>query len=406
MVLPAGIPSTAWCDTRTVRLRRWTLFSLLAGAFLVTCRREAPPPGASAAPAVSATAREDSVEITLTARPGRIQQNERLEVSVEASAPRGVTVRADNYESALRSSDDALDYRVVSRHVREAVPGDQDRLTWRYVYGLEFVLAGEYELPAASLSFEVLPGAADADSTDLVAASTEAHTGTLVTDPVRIVVAAPAGESLSEAELRTIRTLDAVELPTRWSRWWWLGPVLAAGAALVLFAFVVLARRLFPRLYAWLRRRLARVLSRKVTQEPPVPAHVWAQHALASLIAEDLLGRGMFRQFYYRVSGIVRGYIGRRYRVRAEEMTTEEFLAAAASDGRFGDSLTRELQEFLARCDRVKYARHRPDPQEPDGLLRVAGDLVERTRERDETPGTEEETAHVSATDTSTERAA
>jgi hypothetical protein len=62
-------------------------------------------------------------------------------------------------------------------------------------------------------------------------------------------------------------------------------------------------------------------------------------------------------------------------------MTTEEFLAATAGDFRFAADSASELQAFLAACDLVKYARHRPATGEWNDLLRTAAQFVERTRE-------------------------
>jgi len=99
------------------------------------------------------------------------------------------------------------------------------------------------------------------------------------------------------------------------------------------------------------------------------------------LIGENLIATGRVQEFYYRISDVVRGYVERRFGVSAPEMTTEEFLATAASDGRFGERNTAELNQFLNACDLVKYARRIPGPDEADAVLRAAGGFVERTRE-------------------------
>ena len=79
----------------------------------------------------------------------------------------------------------------------------------------------------------------------------------------------------------------------------------------------------------------------------------------------------------------MRGYIERRFDVSAPEMTTEEFLAAAACDSRFGSGTTDELKRFLTACDLVKYACHLPATVEADAALNAAADFVEHTRARE-----------------------
>jgi hypothetical protein len=110
---------------------------------------------------------------------------------------------------------------------------------------------------------------------------------------------------------------------------------------------------------------------------------MWARQQIAALVADKLIPQGRVQEFYYRISGIVRGYIERRYEVLAMEMTTEEFLTAAATDARFGERATTELNRFLGACDLVKYARHEPASAEADALLQTAGEFVERTRAPD-----------------------
>jgi hypothetical protein len=119
-----------------------------------------------------------------------------------------------------------------------------------------------------------------------------------------------------------------------------------------------------------------------------VPAHVWARLQLDELLADDLIERGQVQEFYYRISGIVRGYIERRFHVSAPEMTTEEFLAAAGTDRRFEPEQTQSLHEFLTQCDLVKYARHAPASHEAREAIRAAEDFIQRTREREEPAAT------------------
>jgi len=167
---------------------------------------------------------------------------------------------------------------------------------------------------------------------------------------------------LTPEELKTVTALPPVELREPWSGWWWAMPPLLATLVTLL---VVLIRRS--------RHRQPVVVL--------IPAYEWANRQIAALVSEDLVRKGRVQEFYYRISDIIRGYVERRFGVSAPEMTTEEFLAAAASDGRFGERNSVELNEFLNACDLVKYARQIPGADEADAVLRAAGGFVERTRE-------------------------
>lgn len=118
------------------------------------------------------------------------------------------------------------------------------------------------------------------------------------------------------------------------------------------------------------------------------PAHIIAYERLEALIAQDLPGQGETKQLYFRVSEIVRDYLGRRYGFDALEMTTYELrerLAALAAEGPQGEGRD-AVHDFLDETDLVKFADFRPD-DEGDVALRMARGLIELTRRPDEVAG-------------------
>lgn len=312
---------------------------------------------------ISRTAGKGPVWVTLSATPAKLEFKQRVQLLVEIIAEKGITVLESEYESSLGEGDRRFEYRVVRTDLRAAQPTDDGKLRWTYRFDLEFFLPGEYELPGAEISF-VGPSMVDGDRVEESAAAAPAEVQRVETEPLTIVVRPPEGVALSEAELRTLIRLDPVELPGVWSRWWWLSPVVVI---LVVIVAVLLARRA--------RRSQPDLVVR-------IPPYEWARRQIATLIGEDLIAKGRVQEFYYRISGILRGYIERRFSLSAPEMTTEEFLASAASDDRFGGDVTAELDRFLGACDLVKYARHEPGPQESDSVLKAANDFVERTRQQ------------------------
>lgn len=301
---------------------------------------------------ITRSAEKGSVSLSLTVSPEVPDVSETVRVRLEVVADTSVTIIEPDYGDALTEGDRVFQYRVREVESERAKPIGDGRLRWVYVYELRFVLAGDYELPGAKVSFTT-PETDDA-----------ARESSVSTEPMTLVVTAPEEAALSDADLRTVTRLDPVDLPWAWPAPKWL---IAMGvAAVVVVAALILWRR---------RRSRERI-------EIPIPADVWARRRLAALIAEELLETGLVQEFYYRISAIVRGYIERRFEVSAPEMTTEEFLAATASDNRFGDETSAELDKFLCACDMVKYAKHLPGPSECQGVFTAAGDFVERTRER------------------------
>jgi hypothetical protein len=282
-----------------------------------------------------------------------------LEVLVEATGEPDITVNLEDYGHGLRSGAHRFEYRIVAADEKKAVPLPDAKLLWSARYVLAFVLPGEYELPGAHLTFvDLRRGAIDSKDNDT---PDRLEVNELRTESVKITVTGFDAASTTEADLGRITVLDPVELPRPWS-WWWIMPVAAV--------------LLIP-LLAWSRRS-----RRGSGAEAFVPLpHEWAWRQIALLIADDLIGRGRVQEFYYRISDIVRGYIERRFAVSAPEMTTEEFLEAAASDPRFTPDHRAELSRFSEACDLVKYARHVPQSGESDTLLAATRRFIDQTRE-------------------------
>lgn len=160
-------------------------------------------------------------------------------------------------------------------------------------------------------------------------------------DPIEINVVSEFGDvsaDLSQVDPMT----DPIALEQNWL---WL--ILAA----VCIAAVSIA------LAYWLLNRRQTLTVVVPTLSPEDVAH----RALAELIAEELPSRGMVKEFYLRLTGIVRVFIEGKTGLRAPEQTTEEFLRDMRASSRFDGQQAFRLQEFLTAADLVKYAGQTPD---------------------------------------------
>jgi hypothetical protein len=123
--------------------------------------------------------------------------------------------------------------------------------------------------------------------------------------------------------------------------------------------------------FRFLRRRETRV----ATERKKSPEEI-ASEALAALLAEDLPGQGLFKDFYVRLTGIVRVYIEGTTGLRAPEQTTEEFLREMRTRATFPPERSNQLQEFLEAADMVKYAGQQPGSDQIELSIRRAQEFI------------------------------
>jgi len=217
----------------------------------------------------------------------------------------------------------------------------------KYQYRLEPFLSGTYPIPAFTFEFY-----------DVNSPEDKKHE--LTTDPIDIEVTSLLGEQRAELKIEDIE--DVLEMPRQKSfAWVWaLGVVAVAVAA---------------GLWLYLRRKRVKELVRIFK-----PAHELAYERLRALVIEDLVGAGKIKEFYERISDILRHYIEHRFSLRAPERTTEEFLVELANTEVLPVSQKQRLGEFLQHCDLVKFAKHNPTTQQIQETFDLVKDFIEKTK--------------------------
>ncbi len=162
--------------------------------------------------------------------------------------------------------------------------------------------------------------------------------------------------SVLEEGLRDIR--DPVPIPPS-LMWLWI--------ALAIVAVLIIAW------WAW--RKWYRPKPKAPVLPDPVPAYRTALdelHSALSLLHEP-------EPFCTRVSLILRVYLEKQFDLHAPERTTEEFLHELQSSVELNGAQKTSLEDFLNRCDLVKFARYEPAETELRDLHDSALRLVEET---------------------------
>jgi hypothetical protein len=113
---------------------------------------------------------------------------------------------------------------------------------------------------------------------------------------------------------------------------------------------------------------------------PELPAWEKAYQELEALRLENLLDKGLFKEFFTRVSGIARHYMENRFNIHAPHMTTEEFLYYLGVSGHLNETQKIALKEFLNSCDMVKFAKYAPTVNEASKIFDCARKLIDETK--------------------------
>ncbi len=129
-------------------------------------------------------------------------------------------------------------------------------------------------------------------------------------------------------------------------------------------------------LIIWLKTRRKPMV---VTAPPtPEPLHEKALRLLTALENENVWQRGEVKEYYVRLTDILRNYVEERFNVPALERTTDELTAAANSHIELAFH-AQKLHSILATADMAKFARAQPTPAEHISTMQAAKEIVMAT---------------------------
>jgi hypothetical protein len=199
---------------------------------------------------------------------------------------------------------------------------------------------------------------------------------TIATLPVYLdVLTIPLDDSQEIADIKPI-----YKMPVGWADVYpWL---LRFGLLLLVAALIAFG------IYAFIRRRNNKPIFSP--SKPADPPHVVALRELDMLRGEKLWQGNRMKDYYTRLSDIVRTYIEGRFGVTAMEMTSDEILAGLRHTGFEDNNLVSRLGKLFALADLVKFAKAQPLPDENetsmlDSYLFVNNTKIETVIEQKDT---------------------
>ncbi|HEY3319500.1 MAG TPA: hypothetical protein VGP72_03380 [Planctomycetota bacterium] len=322
-------------------MRPCSLFIIVALVAFVGCKQPtAVPQKDAAANYIEKIAEKGPVKMTVRISPKQPRLSDMLEMDVSVQAQEGVEVTPPPFGKAMGDF-------LIRDYVPTRPKAGEKLQTWNFHYQLEPVQAKKHLIRSIPVKF----------SDKRPNSETKGEPILLETEPIEIEVTSELGDKTpSLADLSPMQTPRA--LPPA-PIWYWLA---GAGVLAAVVAGSVL-----------LTRKLKR--QRQEAVAPPTPEEI-AHEALRRLIAANLHGRGLFKEFYVELTGIVRRYIEGTTGLRAPEQTTEEFLRDMRQRKVFPQERSRQLADFLEAADLVKYAAQEPGSRQVEESIARAQEFV------------------------------
>lgn len=146
--------------------------------------------------------------------------------------------------------------------------------------------------------------------------------------------------------------------------WWYIKIILIVLAILLLVYFI----------YRYFKKK-----TKKVTQEEfirNIPPKEYALSQLENLKILGLIEKGQIKEYYDKLSDILRLYVSRVYNIDGMEKTTSELYLLLKE--KVPSDFNRQLKEYLTNCDFVKFAKVIPTQENIDEDYQKAKEFIER----------------------------
>ncbi|MCI5055876.1 MAG: hypothetical protein MRY83_07190 [Flavobacteriales bacterium] len=115
-----------------------------------------------------------------------------------------------------------------------------------------------------------------------------------------------------------------------------------------------------------------------IVKEPTRPAHLIALEKIDWLVEQKLWQNNKTKEYYSLLSEILRAYLEKRYKILAQEQTTDEIMTSIKYFEI--DEISRsKLRQVLMLSDLVKFAKEKPIPNENEMCIKNAIEFINET---------------------------
>ncbi len=317
------------------------------------------------------------LEVHLSVSPEKPTILDRITFTISATIQNDYDLTMPDFGKGLSA------FSIIDFQKEPSVTEDSKQTITQY-YTLETFFSGDFTIEPLTFSFakkeektteKDSPAPPEEKKTE-DAEDNEDPIYKLKTEAMTVTVHPPTDEKLIESQ-NPAPPYGPKELPAPASVLAWY---IAGGAAGVILLGALL--------FAFIKKHGRRI----ITASPP-PPHEIAYRKLRELIDADLPGKGQVKEFYFRLTFIVREYIENRFRLQAPEQTTEEFLPRAAASGLLKDRHQALLEAFLTYTDLIKYAKKQPTTEDIEKNFEAARRFINETRTDDSATGGARDTA-------------
>ncbi len=141
--------------------------------------------------------------------------------------------------------------------------------------------------------------------------------------------------------------------------------------------FIILVLLLIGAIVAFIYFRKRRRAKEAPVALPRPPEEI-AMEELRMLLEAKLIEKGMIKEYYIRISDIVRKYIEGRYKIFALDKTTWELYQEMRLK-KLERAHVDKIRDFLEDCDLVKFAKYIPTHKEIELSYTSAKEIIEKT---------------------------